>query len=339
VGAPGDEYGWQSGSMKALIFGIDGQDGSYLAELLLARGYRVAGWVPEHIPFSQSNLAPFADRIRLLHGDLFSQESINACLEETRPDEIYNLAAPSFPAGSWESTVLVGDVAGLGVARILEAVRKIVPHAHFYQASSSEIFGSPIQSPQNESTPFHPRNPYGIAKLYAHWITVRYREYYGLFTTSGILFNHESPRRGVQFVTRKITMRAVEIKLGLTDSLKLGDLEARRDWGFAGDYVEAMWRMMQAPSPDSYVIGTGIPHSVREFCELAFACVNLDYRDYVVKDPELVRPPEQAQLVADASKAQRELDWQPKVSFEELVRMMVRADYQAVSGAPYPNSG
>jgi len=324
--------------MKALIFGIDGQDGSYLAELLLARGYQVAGWVPDQIPFSQSNLASIVDRIDLIHGDLSSQESVNNCLEETRPDEIYNLAAPSFPAGSWESTVLVGDIAGLGVARILEAMRQIVPQSHFYQASSSEIFGSPIQSPQNECTPFHPRNPYGIAKLYAHWITVRYREFYGLFTTSGILYNHESPRRGYQFVTRKISKRAVEIKLGLADTLKLGDLDARRDWGYAGDYVEAMWLMMRAPVPDTYVIGTGIPHSVREFCELAFTCLNLDYRDYVVRDPELVRPPEQAQLTADSGKARRELGWQPKVSFDELVRMMVLSDYKAINGAPYQNT-
>jgi len=315
---------------RALIFGADGQDGSYLAEFLLAKGYRVIGWIPEHVPVSQENIAHLGDQIELVKGNLCDQASLIRCLEETLPDEIYNLAAPSFPASSWDSTVIVGDIAGLGVARILEAMRQVVPEAHFYQASSSEIFGAPVEVPQTEATPFHPRNPYGIAKLYAHWITARYRDHYKLFAVSGILYNHESPRRGTQFVTRKITRKAAEIKLGLARDLPLGDLEACRDWGYAGDYVEAMWLMLQAPKAGSYVIGTGVVHSVRQFCDLAFGCLDLDYRQYVVQDLALVRAPEQAQLVADASKARRELHWEPKVSFEELVKMMVLSDYHAL---------
>jgi GDPmannose 4,6-dehydratase len=319
--------------MRALIFGVDGQDGSYLAELLLARGYQVVGWIPEQVPVSEKNLVGLLERIQLIRGDLGSQDSISSCLEESRPDEIYNLAAPSFPAGSWDDTVMVGDIAALGVARILDAIRQVVPRSRFYQASSSEIFGAPIESPQKETTPFHPRNPYGIAKLYAHWITVRYREYFGLFATSGILYNHESPRRGLQFVTRKISRRAAEIKLGLAENLHLGDLDARRDWGYAGDYVEAMWRILQSPKPDTYVIGTGITHSVRDFCELAFGCMGLDYRQYVIQDPAFVRPAEQAQLVADFGKARQELNWSPDISFNDLVQMMVLADYQALLGS------
>jgi GDPmannose 4,6-dehydratase len=317
---------------KALIFGIDGQDGSYLAELLLGKEYQVFGWIPSHIPVSKENIAHLENDLSLVDGDLSDQESLLRCIQQIQPDEIYNLAAPSFPAGSWDSTVYVGDIAGLGTARILEAMRQVVPGARFYQASSSEIFGAPAEVPQSEATPFHPRNPYGIAKLYAHWITVRYRDYYNLFTVSGILYNHESPRRGTQFVTRKISKKAAEIKLGLTKELHLGDLDACRDWGYAGDYVEAMWLMLQAPKADTYVIGTGVVHSVRQFCDLAFGCLDMDYRDYIVQDSLLMRPPEQAQLVANAGKARQELGWKPKVSFEELVCMMVLSDYHALQG-------
>jgi GDPmannose 4,6-dehydratase len=321
--------------MNALIIGVNGQDGSYLAELLLEKGYHVTGWVPAAAPVSYENIAHLLDGDRcprpmpIVAGDLSDQSSLMGTLEETRPDEIYNLASPSFPAGSWSAPVQAGDIAGLGVTRLLESMRRITPKARFYQASSSEIFGSPDQAPQNEQTPFHPRNPYGIAKLYAHWTVVRYRERYNLHACCGILYNHESPRRGVEFVTRKISHSAARIKLGLQKKLYLGDLDARRDWGFAGDHVRAMWAMLQH-EPDDYVIGTGQTHSVREFCEQAFAYLDLDYRDYVVRDPALVRPPETSQLVADPSKARRQLGWQPTVSFEELVRMMVREDLDAL---------
>lgn len=313
---------------KALILGVDGQDGSYLVEFLLARGYQVVGWVPAGIPVNTGNLWRVLEDITLVSGDLGSQASVDGCLEEHRPDEIYNLAAPSSPSASWNNPIMVGEVVGLGVARLLRAIHQICPTARFYQASSSELFGEPVEAPQRETTPFHPRNPYGIAKVYAHWMTVRYRQQYNLYAAAGILYNHESPRRGPDFVTRKITRYAAQIKLGLANQLPLGDLNARRDWGFAGDYVEAMWLMLQQERPDDYVIGTGVTHSVREFCELAFACLDLDYRDYVVQDSSFIRPPETAQLVADVSKAQRELGWQPKKSFEDLVHTMVEADLQ-----------
>jgi len=315
---------------KALIMGVDGQDGSYLAELLLEKDYAVTGWIPVGIPVADNNIAPLRERISIIKGDLSSQASLLDTLTETRPDEIYNLASPSFPAASWGDPVMVGDIAGLGVTRLLEAMRCVTPGARFYQASSSELFGVPAQAPQNELTTFHPRNPYGVAKLYAHWSAVCYRQHFDLFSCCGILYNHESPRRGLDFVTRKIAHTAARIKLGLDGELRLGDLEARRDWGFAGDYVRAMWALLQQEEADDFVIGSGQTHSVREFCELAFACLDLDYHDYVVQDPLLMRPPEPTQLVADPSKARQVLSWEPVVSFVELVQMMVMADYQAL---------
>ena len=323
---------------KALILGVDGQDGSYLAELLLEKGYQVVGWIPEELPTSLENLRACKHLLTLVTGSLAEQDSLNACLEEHQPDEIYSLAAPSAPFASWDAPVMVGDVAALGVTRLLEAVRQVTPHAHLYQASSSELFGDPVESPQSEHTPFHPRNPYGIAKLYAHWMTVRYRQRYGLFTVSGILFNHESPRRGPAFVTRKISRTAARIKLGLENQLHLGDLDARRDWGFAGDYVRAMWMMLNHHAPHDLVIGTGETHSVREFCQLAFACLDLDYQDYVVKDERFIRPAETAQLVADPRKAWDELGWRPQAPFAQLVRLMVEADLRLLTDARDNNS-
>ena len=317
---------------RALILGVNGQDGSYLAELLLRKGCRVASWIPENIPIDLGLTQHLAGQFEMVKGDLRDQEGMEACLRSFQPDEIYNFASPSSPAASWEMPVDVGDITALGVARLLEAVRRAARQARFYQASSSELFGEPLEAPQNEATPFQPRNPYGIAKLYAHWMTVRYRDHFGLYAVSGILFNHESPRRGLEFVTRKITHTAARIKLGLADELHLGDLDARRDWGFAGDYVQAIWLMLQQEQPRDYVIGTGETHSVREFCEQAFACLGLDYRDYVVQDPAFVRPPETRQLVADARRARDELGWQPQVGFNELVKMMVDADWRALQG-------
>ena len=310
----------------AIIFGVDGQDGSYLAELLLERGDRVVGWAPEAVPLVYSNIDHLRGQIKLLRGDLTQQDHLVACLEEYKPDQVYNLASPSSPVASWDSPVVVGNVTGLGAARLLEAVRLVTPAAHYYQASSSEIFGDPLEVPQNEQTPFQPRNPYGIAKLYAHWMTVRYRQKHGLYAVSGILFNHESPRRGLHFVTRKITHTAARIKLGLADRLALGDLEARRDWGFAGDYVRAIWLMTQQEQPQDYVIGTGQTHSVRELCEFAFGYLDLDYRDYVVQDERFMRPVETRLLVADPSRAKNQLGWAPEFSFEALIGMMVQAD-------------
>ena len=311
---------------RALIFGVDGQDGSYLAELLLEKGYAVAGWAPSNVPVSLVNIQRIMDRITMLRGSLLDQAALLALVEEQQPDEVYNLAAPSFPAGTWDAAETVGNAAGLAVVRILEAVRQRRPGARFYQASTSELFGVPVETPQNEHTPFHPRNPYGVAKLYAHWMTVNYRQHFGLHASAGILFNHESPRHGAAFVTRKITQAAARIKLGLQQELCLGDLEARRDWGFAGDYVHAMWLMLQQDEPQEYVIGSGQTHSVRQLCELAFSCVGLDYRQHVVVDPAFVRPPETAQLVADPSRARQHLGWELHTSFADLVRMMVEHD-------------
>ena len=329
---------------RALIVGVDGQDGSYLAEFLLSKDYQVVGWVPYSLPVSYANIQHLlndgdvlqirkASSFTLIKGDLSDQASLLDCIEQSKPDEVYNLAAPSFPATSWSFPVHVGDIAGVGVTRLLEAVRRAAPQARFYQASSSELFGVPVETPQSETTPFHPRNPYGIAKLYAHWMTVRYREYFGMWACAGILFNHESPRRGLDFVTRKISHTAARIKLGLVDQLQLGNLEARRDWGYAVDYVHAMWRMLQSETPAEYVIGTGVTHSVREFCELAFACLDLDYRDYVVQDPNFMRPTETAQLVANPAKAHRELGWEPSISFEQLVCRMVESDLEALKSS------
>jgi GDPmannose 4,6-dehydratase len=310
----------------ALITGITGQDGSYLAELLLEKGYRVVGVVRRSSTTPYERIAHLVDRIELASADLLDQYSLVEALGAYAPDEVYNLAAQSFVQASWTQPVLTGEFTALGVTRMLEAVRRAAPKARFYQASSSEMFGKVVESPQRESTPFYPRSPYGVAKVYGHWITVNYRESYELYAVSGILFNHESPRRGLEFVTRKISDGVARIALGLQRELRLGNLEARRDWGYAGDYVEAMWRMLQAETADDYVVGTGQSRSVRELCEAAFAVVGLDYRDHVVQDPAFFRPAEVDLLVADPSKVMSELGWRPRVEFEEMVRMMVEAD-------------
>jgi GDPmannose 4,6-dehydratase len=320
---------------KALITGVTGQDGSYLAELLLAKGYEVVGMVRRTSHHSYERIEHLLDRIEVVAADLLDQHSLTVVLQETRPDEVYNLAAQSYVPTSWTQPVLTGEFTALGVTRILEAIRLVHPTARFYQASSSEMFGKVTDTPQREETSFYPRSPYGVAKVYGHWITVNYRESYGLFAVSGILFNHESPRRGIEFVTRKVTDGVARIKLGLARELRLGNLDARRDWGFAGDYVDAMWRMLQQDRPQDYVIGSGETHSVRELVELAFAHVGLDYRQYVVSDPRYYRPAEVDLLLADPSKARRELGWTPKVGFAELVAMMVDADLERLtSGAP-----
>ncbi len=312
----------------ALITGITGQDGSYLAELLLAKGYRVVGVVRRSSTTPYERIAHLVDRVELVSADLLDQTSLTDVVYETQPDEIYNLAAQSFVQTSWTQPVLTGEFTALGVTRMLEAMRKAAPKSRFYQASSSEQFGKVVETPQRESTPFYPRSPYGVAKVYGHWITVNYRESFNLFAVSGILFNHESPRRGLEFVTRKITDAVARIKLGLQHELRLGNLEARRDWGFAGDYVDAMWRMLQLDEPDDFVIGTGETYSVRDFCVAAFGAVDLDYREYVKQDEKFFRPAEVDLLVADPSKAQQQLGWTPKVPFAELVRMMVAADLE-----------
>lgn len=311
---------------RALITGITGQDGSYLAEFLLEKGYEVIGMVRRTSTVNFSRIQHIQEKITLVSGDLLDQGSLIAILRDYQPDEVYNLAAQSFVPTSWEQPVFTGEVTALGVTRMLEAIRTADPSIRFYQASSSEMFGKVREVPQNELTPFYPRSPYGVAKVYGHWITVNYRESFGIYAVSGILFNHESPRRGLEFVTRKVSYGVAKIKLGLAKELRLGNLEARRDWGFAGDYVRAMWLMLQQPAPDDYVVGTGQTHSVRELCEIAFAHVGLDWRDYVVQDLRYMRPAEVDLLVADPSKARRVLGWEPTVSFEELVKMMVDAD-------------
>jgi GDPmannose 4,6-dehydratase len=310
----------------ALITGITGQDGSYLAELLLGKGYRVVGVVRRSSTTPYERIAHLVERVELASADLLDQTSLTDVVGEFQPDEIYNLAAQSFVQTSWSQPVLTGEFTALGVTRMLEAMKKAAPKARFYQASSSEMFGKVVESPQRESTPFYPRSPYGVAKVYGHWITVNYRESFGLFATSGILFNHESPRRGLEFVTRKVTDAVARIKLGLSKELRLGNLDSRRDWGFAGDYVDAMWRMLQADEPDDYVVGTGETRSVRELCETAFQRVDLDYREYVVQDARFLRPAEVDLLVADPSKARERLGWVPTVDFRGLVEMMVDAD-------------
>jgi len=318
---------------RALITGVTGQDGSYLAELLLAKGYDVVGMVRRTSHHSYERIEHLLDRIEVVAADLLDQHSLTVVLQETRPDEVYNLAAQSYVPTSWTQPVLTGEFTALGVTRILEAIRLVHPTARFYQASSSEMFGKVTETPQREDTPFYPRSPYGVAKVYGHWITVNYRESYGLYAVSGILFNHESPRRGIEFVSRKVTDGAARIKLGLARELRLGNLEAKRDWGYAGDYVDAMWRMLQQEKPQDYVIGSGQAHSVRELVELAFTHVGLDYRQYVVSDPKYYRPAEVDVLLADPSKARRELGWTPKVGFAELVGMMVDADVERLSAA------
>jgi len=312
----------------ALITGITGQDGSYLAEFLLAKGYRVVGVVRRSSTTPYERIAHLVDRIELVSADLLDQTSLTEAVHDTQPDEIYNLGAQSFVQASWPQPVLTGEFSALGVTRMLEAMKKAAPKSRFYQASSSEMFGKVHESPQRESTPFYPRSPYGVAKVYGHWITVNYRESFGLYAVSGILFNHESPRRGTEFVTRKVSDAVARIKLGQQKEVRLGNLEARRDWGFAGDYVEAMWLMLQQKEPDDYVIGTGDTRSVRELCEVAFRHVGLDYREYVKQDAKFFRPAEVDLLVADASKAERALGWKPKIGFERLVKMMVDADLE-----------
>ena len=318
---------------KALITGVTGQDGSYLAENLLAKGYEVVGMVRRTSHDSYERIGHLLDRVEIVAADLLDQHSLTQVLQETRPDEVYNLAAQSYVPTSWTQPVLTGEFTALGVTRILEAIRLVHPSARFYQASSSEMFGRVRETPQSELTPFYPRSPYGVAKAYGHWITVNYRESYGLFAVSGILFNHESPRRGIEFVTRKVTDGAARIKLGLARELRLGNLDARRDWGFAGDYVEAMWRMLQQPAAQDYVIGTGTTHSVRELVEAAFRHAGLDWNRHVVVDPRFIRPAEVDLLQADPRKARAELGWTPKVTFEELVAMMVDADIERLSRA------
>jgi GDPmannose 4,6-dehydratase len=316
---------------RALITGITGQDGSYLAELLLGKGYEVVGMVRRTSHHSYERIDHLLDRIEIVAADLLDQHSLTVVLQDVRPDEVHNLAAQSFVPTSWNQPVLTGEFTALGVTRILEAIRLVHPTARVYQASSSEMFGKVAETPQRETTPFYPRSPYGVAKVYGHWITVNYRESYDLFAVSGILFNHESPRRGIEFVTRKVSDGVARIKLGLARDLHLGNLDARRDWGFAGDYVEAMWLMLQQPEPRDYVVGMGETHSVRELADIAFRHVGLDYRDYLVSDPRYYRPAEVELLLADPTKARAELGWTPKVSFERLVTMMVDSDLARLS--------
>ena len=315
----------------AIITGITGQDGSYLAEFLLAKGYEVIGMVRRSSTVTFQRIKQIQDDITIIQGDLHDQSSLVDVIERYRPQEVYNLAAQSFVPTSWNQPVLTGEVTALGVTRLLEAIRLINPETRFYQASSSEMFGKVREVPQSESTPFYPRSPYGVAKVYAHWITVNYRESYDLFAVSGLLFNHGSPRRGLEFVERKICHGVARIKLGLTDELRLGNLDSRRDWGFAGDYVEAMWLMLQRDAAEDYVIGTGVTHSVRELCKLAFSHVGLDYKDYVVQDPQFYRPAEVDLLVADPSKAIKDLNWKPKIGFDGLVQMMVDEDLKRLA--------
>jgi GDPmannose 4,6-dehydratase len=310
----------------ALITGITGQDGSFLAELLLDKGYRVCGMVRRASTENFARIEHLRDKVELLQGDLLDPTSLAAVLEQTKPDEIYNLAAQSFVPTSWDQPVLTAEFTGVGVTRLLEAMRRVCPKARFYQASSSEMFGKVRATPQNEETPFYPRSPYGVAKVYGHYITVNYRESYSLFACSGILFNHESERRGLEFVTRKITHAAARIKLGLAKELRLGNLQARRDWGHARDYVRAMWLMLQQSKPDDFVIGTGETHSVEEFVQVAFSHAGLDWRQHVVVDPKFYRPAEVELLQADAAKAGKVLDWRPEISFAKLVSLMVDAD-------------
>lgn len=311
---------------KALITGITGQDGSYLAEFLLEKGYRVFGMVRRSSVEKFDRIQHLTDRIELIQGDLTDQSSLDEAIKEVQPDEVYNLAAQSFVPTSWNQPVLTADITGVGVTRILEAVRKHKSDAKFYQASTSEMFGNVKEMPQKETTPFYPRSPYGVAKAYGHWITVNYRESYNIFACSGILFNHESPRRGLEFVSKKVTDGVARIKVGILKELRMGNLDAKRDWGYAGDYVKAMWFMLQQERPDDYVIATGIAHGVRELIEIAFGHVGLDWKKYVVIDPKLFRPADVTHLVGDATKARSRLGWEPEVSFEELIKMMVDED-------------
>jgi GDPmannose 4,6-dehydratase len=320
---------------RALITGITGQDGSYLAELLLEKGYEVHGMVRRSSEEKFERIGHIRDKIHLHQGDLLDQYSLASLLVTIRPQEVYNLAAQSFVPTSWNQPVLTGEFTALGVTKMLEAIRHNLPDTRFYQASSSEMFGKVNEVPQTEATPFYPRSPYGVAKAYGHFITVNYRESFDLFAVSGILFNHESPRRGLEFVTRKVTYGAARIKLGLQHELALGNLDARRDWGFAGDYVDAMWRMLQADTPDNYVIATNETHTVRELCQIAFARVGLDFEEHVVVDPALVRPAEVDLLMGDPTYAKQRLGWEPRVRFRELIEMMVDADLARLKGAEH----
>ena len=315
----------------ALITGITGQDGSYLAEFLLGKNYRVCGLVRRSSTINFERIEHLQDRVELIPGDLLDQSSLITAVQKIGPDEVYNLAAQSFVPTSWTQPVLTGEFTALGVTRMLEAIRVVNPGIRFYQASSSEMFGMVKESPQNEATQFYPRSPYGVAKLYGHWITVNARESYGLFACSGILFNHESPRRGIEFVTRKVSYHVARIKLGLERKMKIGNLDVERDWGFAGDYVHAMWLMLQQDVPEDYVIATGVGHSVRQLLESAFAHAGLDYREHIEVDPELLRPAEVYQLLGDSSKARAKLHWEPKVHFEQLIGNMVDSDLELVA--------
>ena len=315
---------------RALITGITGQDGSYLAELLLEKGYEVFGLVRRSSTVNFERIGHLQDQIELISGDLLDQKSLVSALQTARPQEVYNLGAQSFVPVSWDQPMLTGEVTGLGVTRLLEAIRTCDENIRFYQASTSELFGKAQETPQNEQTAFYPRSPYGVSKLYAHWITINYRESYGLFACTGILFNHESPRRGREFVTRKITHGVARIKCGLDQELRLGDLAPRRDWGYAGDFVRAMWMMLQQDEPDDYVIATGTSRTIGEFCEAAFAHAGLDWRQYVVLDERFLRPAEVYTLLGDATKAREKLGWEPEVGFEEMVRQMVDCDLEQV---------
>lgn len=321
-------------TVQALVTGVTGQDGSYLADFLLEKGYTVFGLIRRSSTVNFERIRHIQDKIEIIPGDLLDQNSLINAVKESWPEEVYNLAAQSFVPTSWNQPVLTGEFTGLGVTRVLEAIRVVKPDIRFYQASSSEMFGKVRETPQNEKTPFYPRSPYGIAKVYGHWITVNYRESYNLFCCSGILFNHESPRRGKEFVSRKVTSAAARIKLGLEKELRMGNLDAKRDWGYARDYVEAMWRMLQQDKPDDFVIATGETHSVRELLEIAFGHLCLDYKDFVVVDPKLVRPAEVDLLLGDPTKARKVLGWKPTVTFEELVTMMVDADLERLKHAP-----
>ena len=315
---------------RALITGITGQDGSYLAELLLGKGYEVFGLVRRSSTVNFERIGHLQDQIELISGDLLDQKSLVSALQTARPQEVYNLGAQSFVPVSWDQPMLTGEVTGLGVTRLLEAIRTCDENIRFYQASTSELFGKAQETPQNEQTAFYPRSPYGVSKLYAHWITINYRESYGLFACTGILFNHESPRRGREFVTRKITHGVARIKCGLDQELRLGDLAPRRDWGYASDFVRAMWMMLQQDEPDDYVIATGTSRTIGEFCEVAFAHAGLDWRQYVVLDERFLRPAEVYTLLGDATKAREKLGWEPEVGFEEMVRQMVDCDLEQV---------
>lgn len=318
----------------ALITGITGQDGSYLAEFLLQQGYQVSGMVRRSSTENFQRIEHLRDRIQLYQGDLLDQTSIASLLDQVRPTEVYNLAAMSFVPTSWHKPVLTAEFTAVGVTRVLDALRQVCPTARFYQASSSEMFGKVRETPQSETTPFYPRSPYGVAKVYGHFLTVNYRESYNLFACSGILFNHESPRRGLEFVTRKITYGVAQIKLGLATELRLGNLQAKRDWGFAGDYVRAMWLMLQQDQPEDYVVGTGETHSVQEFVQIAFDHVGLNWKDHVVVDPQFYRPAEVDLLLANPTKAHSRLGWKPQVNFEQLVRLMVDSDLALISRDP-----